>query len=120
MGVKVLVLDIDGTLTNIGRIAYKDRRSDDGTDTLAIQVQYGKAVTIGTIGTPDNPEFIYYSAPQNGQEKFQLYGNVKVFGDILFNSGATDSLNALKATVDSLVSRLSDLEQRVTDLENQI
>ena len=50
---------IDGTLTNIGRIAYKDRRSDDGTDTLAIQVQYGKAVTIGTIGTPDNPEFIY-------------------------------------------------------------
>lgn len=124
-----------GTVTNIGAIAFKDRTSADGTNTIAIQVQSGNAVTIGTKGIPgvsnDNPEFIYYSVPPSGAEKFQIYGTVKVFGDVKFGSGALNSLNDMKSFSDTLYNaniisriealeqRMSDLEQRVTDLENQ-
>lgn len=136
----------NGSVTNIGAIAFKDRTSADGTNTIAIQVQEGNAVTIGTKGVPgvsnDNPEFFYYSDPsaQSGREKFMLWnGNVRLFagnfiaygtsqqnGDVKYGIGGSESLLALKDTVDSMLSaligintRLDDLERRVTDLENR-
>ena len=83
---------------------------------------------------PGNGEYIYYSdltAPgiPSGATKHNFFGgDLSVFGDIKFNSGATDSLNALKSTVDGIynaihgsggiLDRLDDLERRVTALEN--
>ena len=140
----------NGSVTNIGAIAFKDRTSADGTNTIAIQVQEGNAVTIGTKGVPgvsnDNPEFFYYSDPSaQGREKFMLWnGNVRLYngnfiayglqqqgggisgGDVRYGVLGTESLLALKDTVDSMLSaligintRLDDLERRVTDLENR-
>ena len=138
----------NGSVTNIGAIAFKDRTSADGTNTIAIQVQEGNAVTIGTKGVPgvsnDNPEFFYYSDPsaQSGREKFMLWnGNVRLYngdfiaygtspqnGDVRYGNGGAESLLALKDRVDQIynsindsggiLDRLADLEQRVTDLEN--
>lgn len=140
----------NGSVTNIGAITFKDRTSADGTNTIAIQVQEGNAVTIGTKGVPgvsnDNPEFFYYSDPSAlGREKFMLWnGNVRLYngnfiayglqqqgggisgGDVRYGVLGTESLLALKDTVDSMLSaligintRLDDLERRVTDLENR-
>lgn len=132
----------NGSVTNIGAIAFKDRTSADGTNTIAIQVQEGNAVTIGTKGVPgvsnDNPEFFYYSDPsaQSGREKFMLWnGNVRLFagnfiaygtsqsnGDFKFGSGGTESLIALKDKVDQIYDEIYDQNNgilaRLDRLEN--
>lgn len=134
----------DGQITSgpdvVGKLHFIDRSRIQGErDTVALQVANGDCFIIGTLdpngwdlGTSD---FIYYSdlstAP-SGAEKFQLYGNMKLFGNLFFGSGATDNLNSLKSTVDSLSAavsnltsaintingQLADLDRRVTALEN--
>ena len=119
------------TVTNVGTISFKARQAADQTDTIAILVQQGKAVMIGTKGVPgvsnDNPEFIYFSDPSvvSGAEKFQFYGNVRVLGDLLFGSGGNASLNDIKTYTDYLysediVTRIAALEQRMSDLEDRV
>ena len=125
--------DIVGTPTIVGKIHFIDRAQIQGDrDTVAIQVQPGNAFTIGTLD-PNNPaglgdsKFYYYSdlntAP-SGAKTFTFFANnaqddgVKIFGDVFFDDGSA-SLKALKATVDSLVNRINDLERRVSELENQ-
>ena len=119
------------TVTNVGTISFKARQAADQTDTIAILVQQGKAVMIGTKGVPgvsnDNPEFIYFSDPSvvSGAEKFQFYGNVRVLGDVLFGSGGNASLNDIKTYTDYLysediVTRIAALEQRMSDLEDRV
>ena len=138
----------NGVVTNIGAIAFKDRTSADGTNTIAIQVQEGNAVTIGTKGIPgvsnDNPEFFYYSDPdvQSGREKFMLWnGNVRLFngnfiaygltdqggnlqsGDVRFGVGGVDSLVALKDKVDQIYNSIHDsggILDRLADLEQRV
>lgn len=131
---------VDGQITSgpnvVGKLHFIDRSRISGErDTVALQVADGDCFIIGTLdpngwdlGTSD---FIYYSnlstAP-SGAEKFQLYGNMKLFGNLYFGSGATDNLNSLKSTVDTIyndihgsggiLDRLDDLERRVTALEN--
>lgn len=131
---------VDGQITSgpnvVGKLHFIDRSRISGErDTVALQVTDGDCFIIGTLdpngwdlGTSD---FIYYSnlstAP-SGAEKFQLYGNMKLFGNLYFGSGATDNLNSLKSTVDTIyndihgsggiLDRLDDLERRVTALEN--
>ena len=131
---------VDGQITSgpnvVGKLHFIDRSRISGErDTVALQVADGDCFIIGALdpngwdlGTSD---FIYYSnlstAP-SGAEKFQLYGNMKLFGNLYFGSGATDNLNSLKSTVDTIyndihgsggiLDRLDDLERRVTALEN--
>ena len=115
----------------VAEFRYYDNVDSLGThyDVTAIEVQQGG---VFTIGMPGNGEYIYYSdlsAPgiPSGATKHNFFGgDMSVFGDIKFNSGATDSLNALKATVDSMLAALvginaalDDLDRRVTALENQ-
>jgi len=114
-----------GTVTNVGGITFKNRQAVDQVDSLAIQVELGKSVTIGTTS---NPEFIYYSDPSqapSSAEKFQFYGNIRLFGDLLFGNGADLSLVDTKTFVDSLyseniVGRIEALEQRMADLEDRV
>lgn len=132
--------DIVGTPTIVGKIHFIDRAQIQGDrDTVTIQVQPGNAFTIGTLD-PNNPaglgdsKFYYYSdlntAP-SGAKTFTFFANnaqddgVKIFGDVFYDNGS-ESLKALKATVDSISSaliginsRLDDLDRRVTALENQ-
>lgn len=127
--------EIVGTPVAVGKITFEPRSARDDFDAMSIEVVPGAAFTIGKTG---NAEFIYYSdtdsqAIPSGATKFNFYGgNVSVFGDILFNSGATDSLNALKTAVDNLTTavtningaistingQIADLDRRVTALEN--
>lgn len=118
--------DIVGTPTFVGDIAFEPRSGQSDIDTFAIHVAQGGAFT---IGTKTDTHFFYYtdsSTAPSGATRFGLFGDVSVFGDVKFNSGATDSLNALKATVDSMLAALvginaalDDLDRRVTALENQ-
>lgn len=113
--------NIIGTPISVGKMEFTPRSARDDYDAMSIEVVSGAAFT---IGKPGNAEYIYYSdtdsqAIPSGATKHNYYGDMSVFGDIKFNSGATDSLNALKATVDGLINRINDLERRVTDLENQ-
>lgn len=113
--------NIIGTPISVGKMEFTPRSARDDYDSMSIEVVSGAAFTIGKAG---NAEYIYYSdtdsqAIPSGATKHNFYGDMSVFGDIKFNSGATDSLNALKATVDGLINRINDLERRVTDLENQ-
>ena len=113
--------NIIGTPISVGKMEFTPRSARDDYDAMSIEVVSGAAFTIGKAG---NAEYIYYSdtdsqAIPSGATKHNFYGDMSVFGDIKFNSGATDSLNALKATVDGLINRINDLERRVTDLENQ-
>lgn len=132
--------DIVGTPTIVGKIHFIDRAQIQGDrDTVTIQVQPGNAFTIGTLDT-NNPaglgdsKFYYYSdlntAP-SGAKTFTFFANnaqddgVKIFGDVFYDNGS-ESLKALKATVDSILTaitamniRLDDLDRRVTALENQ-
>ncbi len=124
--------NIVGNPTAVGKITFEARSARDDYDAMSIEVVSGAAFTIGKAG---NAEYIYYSdttsqAIPSGATKFNFYGgDMSVFGDIKFNSGATDSLNALKSTVDTIyndihgnggiLDRLDDLERRVSALENQ-
>lgn len=131
---------VDGQITSgpnvVGKLHFIDRARISGErDTVALQVADGDCFIIGTLDPNGwdlgNSDFIYYSnlstAP-SGAEKFQLYGNMKLFGNLYFGSGATDNLNSLKSTVDTIyndihgsggiLDRLDDLERRVTALEN--
>ncbi len=125
--------DIVGTPTFVGDVAFEPRSGQSDIDTFAIHVAQGGAFT---IGTKTDTHFFYYtdsSTAPSGATRFGLFGDVSVFGDVKFNSGATDSLNALKATVDSMLvalvginaalvginAALDDLDRRVTALENQ-
>ncbi len=126
--------DIVGTPTFVGRIVFEPRSGQNDIDTFAIKIAQGGAFS---IGMPNNAEYIYYtdlSTAPSGAAKHNFFGgDMSVYGDIKFNSGATDSLNALKSTVDSLADAVSnltsaintingqiaDLDRRVTALENQ-
>ena len=125
--------DIVGTPTFVGDIAFEPRSGQSDIDTLAIHIASGGAFT---IGTKTDTHFFYYtdsSTAPSGATRFGIFGDMSVFGDIKFNSGATDSLNALKAAVDNLTTavtningaistingQLADLDRRVTALENQ-
>jgi len=125
--------DIVGTPTFVGDLAFEPRSGQSDIDTFAIHVAQGGAFT---IGTKTDTHFFYYtdsSTAPSDATRFGLFGDVSVFGDVKFNSGATDSLNALKATVDSMLvalvginaalvginAALDDLDRRVTALENQ-
>ncbi len=126
--------DIVGTPTFVGKIVFEPRSGQSDIDTFAIKIAQGGAFT---IGMPNNAEYIYYTdlltAPSGATKHNFFGGDMSVFGDIKFNSGATDSLNALKTAVDNLTTavsnltsaintingQLADLDRRVTALENQ-
>lgn len=123
---------VDGQITSgpnvVGKLHFIDRSRISGErDTVALQVADGDCFVIGTLdpngwdlGTSD---FIYYSnlstAP-SGAEKFQLYGNMKLFGNLYFGSGATDNLSTLKSTVDSLSTAVSNLTSAISTINGQI
>ena len=127
---KVSVTDgaITSGPTTVGKLFFIDRSRIQGErDTVALQVTSGNCFVIGALdpngwdlGTSD---FIYYSdltvAP-SGAEKFQLYGNMKLFGNLFFGSGATDNLNSLKSTVDSLSAAVSNLTSAINTINGQI
>ena len=127
---KVSVTDgaITSGPTTVGKLFFIDRSRIQGErDTVALQVANGDCFIIGTLdpngwdlGTSD---FIYYSdlstAP-SGAEKFQIYGNMKLFGNLFFGSGATDNLNSLKSTVDSLSTAVSNLTSAINTINGQI
>ena len=125
----------NGTVSNVGKMEYKDRSSVSDNDSLSIQVKSGASFTIGVLdanGGLGNPEFFYYSdlsqAP-SGADKFQLFGgNLKIVGnnlivngqsggDVLFGDSGNLSLRALYNEIydpnNGILKRLSDLESRV-------
>ena len=102
--------DGSGTvLTNIGRICYKGRTGPYTTNTIAIEVEHGNNVTIGET---DSSKFVFLSDPQGG-ETFRMYGDVKVFGNILFGTNQTLDLEAI---IQDYEDRISALEQRLANL----
>lgn len=113
--------DIVGTPTFVGRIVFEPRSGQSDIDTFAIQIAQGGAFS---IGMPNNAEYIYYtdlSTAPSGATKHNFFGgDMSVYGDIKFNSGATDSLNALKSTVDSLSAAVSDLTSAINTINGQI
>lgn len=98
-----------GTVTTVGKIKYLAPQAADEVDSIDVQVVQGNSFRIGTL---TGPAMIYYSdtsqAP-SGAEPFQFFGNVKVYGDIIYGTGGT-----------SLISKLEDLEQRIEVLENAL
>lgn len=129
----------NGTVSNVGKMEYKDRSSVSDNDSLSIQVKSGASFTIGVLdanGGLGNPEFFYYSdlsqAP-SGAEKYQLFGgNLKIIGnnlivngqsggDVLFGDSGNISLRSLYNEIydpnNGILKRLSDLESRVSALE---
>ena len=142
--------DLIGNPETVGKMEFQNKENQSDYDRFAVKVKPGVAFTLGTISqtsNPDNPEFFYFpdmSQAPSGASKWQIYGgDVKILGnnlivtgqnkgDVLFGDGGSDSLRALKATVDSLVTsvnninnaintingQIADLDRRVTALEN--
>ena len=93
-------------LSNIGRICYKGRTGPYTTNTIAIEVEHGNNITIGET---DSSKFVFLSDPQGG-ETFRLYGDVKIYGNILFGAGGALDLGAI----------IQDYEDRISALERQL
>lgn len=96
----------------VGRIIYKGRTSYYSNDTLAIEVEHGKDITIGET---DSAKFVFHSDPDStqGREMFHIYGNIRAFDDILLQN-MYDPNNHGK----SLLDKIQELEQRIEALEN--
>ena len=105
----------NGTSTYpIGQILFKQVTGVYDNDTLAIEVVHGKNFTIGEVGAP---KFAFYSDPDpnQGQEMFHFIGNVNMLNNDIIMLQLTGNNNT-----HSLVDIISDLQQRVHDLETQL
>ena len=100
-----------GVTTNVGKIGFKPQTSQTSIDTVAIEVEQGGAVVIGTYNTP---VIVYDStASSSGAVKpIRIYETAYIHEDL--------ELRQVDYQGDhSLVNILNSLLQRVQDLENQ-
>ena len=110
---KRVAAEPDGTVSLIGAIRFEPRAAADDIDSISIRAQRGKAVTIGyEYNGNKSDDFVYYSdlsdpAVPSDAAKFNFWGDLRIFSNLQWIS-LTD-----------LEQRVSNLEQRVLDLENQ-
>ncbi len=110
---KRVAAEPDGTISLIGAIRFEPRAAADDIDSISIRAQRGKAVTIGyEYNGNKSDDFVYYSdlsdpAVPSDAAKFNFWGDLRIFSNLQWIS-LTD-----------LEQRVSNLEQRVLDLENQ-
>ena len=102
------------TVYPIGQIEFKNQTGIYDVDTLALEAVYGKNITIGEVGAP---KFVYYSAPDpsQGQEMFHFNGNVNMVNNDIIMLQLSDNNNS-----HSLIDIISELQQKVADLEQQV
>ena len=125
--------DLIGNPETVGKMEFQNKENQSDYDRFAVKVKPGVAFTLGTISqtsNPDNPEFFYFpdmSQAPSGASKWQIYGgDVKILGnnlivtgqskgDVLFGDSGSDSLRALKATVDNLVTSVNGIQAAIDD-----
>ena len=103
---KRVAAEPDGSVSLIGAIRFEPRAAADDIDSISIRAQKGKAVTIGyEYSGVKSDDFVYYSdlsdplVPSDAA-KFNFWGDLRIFNNLHWIS-------------------LTDLEQRVTALEQQ-
>lgn len=102
------------TVSPIGQMKFKQQAGIYDTDTLAIEVVHGKNFTIGEVGAP---KFAFYSDPDpaQGQEMFHFIGNVNMLYNDIIMLSLSDSNGS-----HSLIDIITELQQRVVDLETRL
>ncbi len=114
------------TVYSIGRIKFIPATGYYSSDTMAIEVEEGKNITIGDT---TSPKFVFIS-DDDSPDMFRFYGVSTFYDNLHIETGKdiiledmydpSDSGNkSLLDKIQELEQRIAALEQRVTDLENQ-
>lgn len=104
------------TVYPIGRIQFIPASGYYSTDTLAIEVEEGKNITIGDT---TSPKFIFIS-DDNSPDMFRFYGVSTFYDNIHVESNKDIIIEDLNNQTHSLLDKIAELEQRIEVLEQAL
>ena len=108
------------TVYPIGRIQFIPASGYYSTDTMAIEVEEGKNITIGDT---TSPKFIFIS-DDNSLDMFRIYGVSTFYDDIHIESYKDiyleDMYDPNSSGDKSLLNKIQDLEERIEQLERAL
>lgn len=108
------------TVYPIGRIKFIPASGYYSTDTMAIEVEEGKNITIGDT---TSPKFIFIS-DDNSSDMFRIYGVSTFYDDIHIESYKDiyleDMYDPNNSGDKSLLNKIQDLEERIEQLERAL
>ena len=110
----------NNTVYPIGRIQFIPASGYYSTDTMAIEVEEGKNITIGDT---TSPKFIFIS-DDNSPDMFRFYGVSTFYNDIHVEANKDiileDMYDPTSSGDKSLLNKIQDLEQRIEVLEQAL
>lgn len=101
------------TIYPIGRIQFIPASGYYSTDTMAIEVEEGKNITIGDT---TSPKFIFIS-DDNSPDMFRFYGVSTFYDNIHVESNKDIIIEDLNNQTHSLLDKIAELESRIEQLE---
>jgi hypothetical protein len=101
------------TVYPIGRIQFIPASGYYSTDTMAIEVEEGKNITIGDT---TSPKFIFIS-DDNSPDMFRFYGVSTFYDNIHVESNKDIIIEDLNNQTHSLLDKIAELESRIEQLE---
>lgn len=104
------------TVYPIGRIQFIPASGYYSTDTMAIEVEEGKNITIGDT---TSPKFIFIS-DDNSPDMFRFYGVSTFYDNIHVESNKDIIIEDLNNQTHSLLDKIAELEQRIEVLEQAL
>ncbi len=104
------------TIYPIGRIQFIPASGYYSTDTMAIEVEEGKNITIGDT---TSPKFIFIS-DDNSPDMFRFYGVSTFYDNIHVESNKDIIIEDLNNQTHSLLDKIAELEQRIEALEQAL
>ena len=108
------------TVYPIGRIQFIPASGYYSTDTMAIEVEEGKNITIGDT---TSPKFIFIS-DDNSPDMFRFYGVSTFYDDIHVEANKDiileDMYDPTSSGDKSLLNKIQDLEERIQQLERAL
>ena len=104
------------TVYPIGRIQFIPASGYYSTDTMAIEVEEGKNVTIGDT---TSPKFIFISN-DNSPDMFRFYGVSTFYDNIHVESNKDIIIEDLNNQTHSLLDKIAELESRIEQLERAL
>lgn len=104
------------TVYPIGRLRFIPAAGYYSTDTMALEVEEGKNITIGDT---TSPKFIFLS-DDDSPDMFRFYGVSTFYDDIHVESNKDIIIEDLNNQTHSLLDKIAELEQRIEVLEQAL
>lgn len=106
----------NGTVYPIGRLRFIPAAGYYSTDTMALEVEKGKNITIGDT---TSPKFIFLS-DDDSPDMFRFYGVITFYDNIHVESNKDIVIEDLNNQTHSLLDKIAELEQRIEVLEQAL